>query len=91
MVVRRTVDDKREDLRRKREQAKQGGGQRRIEAQHKRGKLTARERIDTLLDEGSFEELDSFVTHRSTDFGLADQKYLGDAVVTGCQCDCEVH
>ncbi|MGH2543258.1 MAG: carboxyl transferase domain-containing protein, partial [Ardenticatenaceae bacterium] len=83
MVVRRTVDEKRDELRQKRGQAEQGGGQSRIEAQHKRGKLTARERIAALLDEGSFEELDAFVTHRSTDFGLAEQKYLGDAVVTG--------
>ncbi|MCI0439005.1 MAG: acyl-CoA carboxylase subunit beta [Chloroflexi bacterium] len=83
MVVRRTVDQKREELRKRREQARQGGGQQRIEAQHKRGKLTARERIAALLDGGSFEELDAFVTHRSTDFGLGDQKYPGDAVVTG--------
>ncbi len=83
MVVRRTVDQKREELRKRREQARQGGGQQRIEAQHKRGKLTARERIAALLDEGSFEELDAFVTHRASDFGLGDQKYPGDAVVTG--------
>ena len=66
-----------------REEASLGGGQRRIESQHSRGKLTARERIALLLDEGSFQELDTFVTHRATDFGLADQKHLGDAVVTG--------
>ena len=71
------------ELLRKRQESLEGGGQRRIEAQHKRGKLTARERLDLLLDEASFEELDPFVTHRSTNFGLADQKYLGDAVVTG--------
>ena len=82
MVIRRKVD-KREQLRRMREEAALGGGQRRIESQRKRGKLTARERISILLDEGSFQELDTFVTHRSTDFGLADQIYLGDAVVTG--------
>ena len=57
MVVRRTVDEKREELRQKREDASQGGGTRRIEAQHKRGKLSARERIAALLDEGSFEEI----------------------------------
>ena len=63
--------------------AEQGGGPERIEAQHERGKLSARERLDLLLDEGSFVELDRFVTHRSSDFGLADQKILGDGVVTG--------
>src|SRR5665811_1944046 len=63
--------------------AEQGGGPERLEAQHARGKLSARERIDLLLDSGSFVEMDRFVTHRSTDFGLADKKYLGDGVVTG--------
>ncbi|MDR1730216.1 MAG: acyl-CoA carboxylase subunit beta [Prevotellaceae bacterium] len=63
--------------------AKQGGGEKRIEAQHAKGKLTARERIDLLLDEGSFEELDMFVTHRCTNFGMEKEKYLGDGVVTG--------
>ncbi len=63
--------------------AKRGGGEKRIQAQHAKGKLTARERLDLLLDPGSFEELDPFVTHRVTDFGLAEQQYLGDAVVTG--------
>ena len=67
-----------------REQAHLGGGQRRIDSQHARGKLTARERIDLLLDPGSFQELDAFVTHRSTDFGLDKERYLGDGVVTGC-------
>ena len=66
-----------------REESLLGGGQRRIDAQHSRGKLTARERIDLLLDEGSFQELDTFVVHRATDFGLEDQHFLGDAVVTG--------
>ena len=70
-------------LEEKRERARLGGGERRIEAQHKRGKLTARERIDILLDPGSFEEWDMFVEHRSTDFGMADQKVPGDGVVTG--------
>ncbi len=83
MVVRRQVDRKRDELFRRREDAKLGGGQRRIEAQHKRGKLTARERISLLLDEGTFEEIDLFVVHRGTEFGLADQTYPGDAVVTG--------
>ena len=63
--------------------AKQGGGEKRIESQHKKGKLTARERIELLLDEGSFEEFDMFVTHRSHDFGLEKESYLGDGVVTG--------
>lgn len=66
-----------------REKAKLGGGEKRIEAQHRKGKLTARERIEILLDEGSFEEFDMFVTHRTEDFGLGDQKYLSDGVVTG--------
>jgi acetyl-CoA carboxylase carboxyltransferase component len=66
-----------------REQAKQGGGADRVEKQHAQGKLTARERIDLLLDSGSFRELDMFVTHRATDFGMEDKKYLGDSVVTG--------
>jgi propionyl-CoA carboxylase beta chain len=64
-------------------QAEQGGGPERIAQQHQKGKLSARERLDLLLDPGSFVELDRFVTHRCTDFGLADQKYLGDGVVTG--------
>ncbi len=82
MVIRRKPD-KRAELRRLREQSLLGGGERRIEAQHRRGKLTARERIDALLDAGTFQELDSFVAHRSTDASIADQRYLGDAVVTG--------
>src|SRR5579883_468478 len=65
------------------EQARLGGGQARIDAQHKRGKLTARERLAILLDEGTFEELDPLALHRSTNFNLAEQKYLGDSVVTG--------
>jgi methylmalonyl-CoA decarboxylase subunit alpha len=64
-------------------QAKLGGGEKRIEAQHQKGKLTARERIDLLLDEGSFEEYDMFVTHRCDNFGIGDTKFLGDGVVTG--------
>ncbi|MEN8119518.1 MAG: acyl-CoA carboxylase subunit beta [Bacteroidota bacterium] len=64
-------------------EALKGGGETRIEAQHKRGKLTARERIELLLDKGSFQELGMFVTHRSNDFGLEKQKFLGDGVVTG--------
>jgi propionyl-CoA carboxylase beta chain len=60
-----------------------GGGEARIAQQHARGKLTARERLELLLDEGTFEELDAFVTHRASDFGLDEQRYLGDGVVTG--------
>ena len=83
MVVRRKADDKREELQQLRERSRLGGGVRRIEAQHQRGKLTARERIALLLDEGTFEELDPFVQHKSTEFGLAEQRFPGDAVVTG--------
>jgi propionyl-CoA carboxylase beta chain len=68
----------------KREAAKLGGGQRRIDAQHGKGKLTARERVELLLDEGSFEEWDMFVEHRCTDFGMDQaEKIPGDGVVTG--------
>jgi propionyl-CoA carboxylase beta chain len=67
----------------KRAAAAAGGGQRRIDAQHAKGKLSARERIELLLDEGSFEEWDMFVEHRCTDFGMAEQKIPGDGVVTG--------
>ncbi|WP_297322403.1 acyl-CoA carboxylase subunit beta [uncultured Bartonella sp.] len=63
--------------------ARLGGGQQRIDAQHAKGKLTARERLDVLLDAGSFEEYDMFVNHRCTDFGMEKQKYAGDGVVTG--------
>ncbi len=69
-----------EELRR---QAEQGGGEARLEVQHKRGKMSARERLDLLLDEASFVEMDRFVTHRSSDFGLDKQRILGDGVVTG--------
>ena len=72
-----------EQLEKKREAARQGGGERRIEAQHAKGKLTARERLDLLLDAGSFEEWDMFVEHRCADFGMAAQKIPGDGVVTG--------
>ncbi|MGR3554697.1 acyl-CoA carboxylase subunit beta [Paracoccus sp. (in: a-proteobacteria)] len=72
-----------QELERRRSEARLGGGQRRIDAQHKRGKLTARERIELLVDEGSFEEFDMFVAHRSTDFGMQDDRPYGDGVVTG--------
>ena len=72
-----------EQLERKREAARLGGGAKRVEAQHKKGKLTARERIELLLDEGTFEEWDMFVEHRCTDFGMEANKIPGDGVVTG--------
>lgn len=67
----------------KREQALLGGGKKRIDAQHAKGKLTARERIDLLLDDGSFVESGAFMEHRCTDFNMEKEKYLGDSVVTG--------
>ena len=72
-----------EQLEQKRTAARLGGGQRRIDAQHAKGRLTARERIDVLLDGGSFEEWDMFVEHRCTDFGMDDNHIPGDGVVTG--------
>ena len=75
--------DKLDRLRALREEALLGGGAKRVEHQHRRGKLTARERLDLLLDEGSFHELDALVTHRASDFGMDDERYLGDGVVTG--------
>jgi acetyl-CoA carboxylase carboxyltransferase component len=70
-------------MRKLRAESLQGGGPRRVEQQHAKGKLTARERIDLLLDEGTFTELDAFVVHRANDFGLDEQRILGDSVVTG--------
>src|SRR5216117_1043128 len=78
-----TMQEKLELLRQRRAESERGGGTDRIATQHGKGKMTARERLDVLLDPGSFVELDRFVTHRATDFGLADQKVLGDGVVTG--------
>ncbi len=78
-----TIEDNIQNLLSKREEAKMGGGEKRIESQHNKGKLTARERIDLLLDEGSFEEFDMFVTHQTNAFGLEKQKFLTDGVVTG--------
>ncbi len=78
-----SMREKLEHLQELKAEAKLGGGQKRIENQHKKGKLTARERIDLLLDKGSFNELDMLVTHRSLDFGLDKQKFLGDGVITG--------
>jgi propionyl-CoA carboxylase beta chain len=77
------MDNKIERLNQKLAEARLGGGQARIDAQHKKGKLTARERVHFLLDAGSFEEIGALVAHRSTDFGMADQIVLGDGVVTG--------
>lgn len=75
--------EKIQELISKREEARLGGGTKAIEKQHAKGKYTARERIKMLLDEGSFEELDMFVTHRCTNFGMDKKHYLGDGVVTG--------
>ncbi|MGL5318431.1 MAG: acyl-CoA carboxylase subunit beta [Bacteroidales bacterium] len=75
--------EKVKELIKKREEARLGGGQKRIESQHKKGKYTARERIAMLLDEGSFEEFDMFVTHRCVNFGIENESYLGDGIVTG--------
>ncbi len=77
------IQDKIKELMEMRAKARLGGGEKRIESQHQKGKYTARERIDMLLDEGSFEEFDMFVSHRTVDFGLDKQVYLSDGVVTG--------
>ena len=78
-----SLDEKLRQLEELRREAELGGGEERLKAQHAKGKLSARERLDLLMDEGSFVELDRFVTHRSTEFGLDRQKILGDGVVTG--------
>ena len=83
MTVERKTDQKRENLETLREQSRLGGGEARIQQQHEKGKMTARERINLLLDQGTFAEIDPFVTHQATDFGMGDRKVLGDAVVTG--------
>ncbi|MCK5278735.1 MAG: methylmalonyl-CoA carboxyltransferase, partial [Cyclobacteriaceae bacterium] len=75
--------DKFQQLEEANSEALKGGGVHRIETQHKKGKLTARERLNLLLDKGSFNEIGKFVTHRSSEFGLDKEKYLGDGVVTG--------
>ena len=72
-----------QELRQKREEARLGGGQERIDRQHQKGKMTARERVQALLDPDSFREMDMFVTHRATGFGVENRKHLGDSVVTG--------
>jgi acetyl-CoA/propionyl-CoA carboxylase carboxyl transferase subunit len=78
-----TMDDKIEELRELREQARKGGGEDRIEAQHEKGKMTARERIDYFLDDGTFHEFDQLRTHRSHNFGMEEKQVKGDGVVTG--------
>lgn len=78
-----SFEQKIRELLEKREQAKLGGGEDKIASQHKKGKLTARERIDQLLDEGSFEEFDMFVTHRCNEFGIEGKRYYSDGVITG--------
>jgi acetyl-CoA carboxylase carboxyltransferase component len=78
-----TNHNKIKELRETKALSRLGGGQERMDAQHKRGRLTARERIDLLIDKGSFREIDAFVVHRTNDFGLEQQKYLGDSVITG--------
>jgi propionyl-CoA carboxylase beta chain len=83
MAVQKKTTENLEDLLRRKDAAKGAAGEPRVEQQHAKGKLTARERIALLLDPGTFEELDSFVTHRSVDFGTAEKKYPGDSVVTG--------
>ncbi len=77
------MQEKIDELLKKKSNAKKGGGEAKIKSQHDKGKLTARERIELLVDEGSFEEVDMFVKHRATDFGLNKQHYPGDGVVTG--------
>ncbi len=76
-------EEKIEKLHEMREQTRLGGGEKRVEQQHKKGKLTARERLDLLMDKGSFQEIDAFVTHQIHDFGLENNRPLGDGVVTG--------
>src|SRR5438034_11573426 len=77
------LEQKLQELKRRDQLAQEGGGKERRERQHKEGKMSARERIEFLLDEGTFEETDRFVTHRTNEFGLAEQKYYGDGFITG--------
>ena len=83
MAVERKMNEKLERLRNLREQSQMGGGPKRLQQQHDKGKLSARERLDILLDPDTFQEIDPFITHRATEFGMADKKTIGDAVVTG--------
>src|SRR5438034_11232817 len=77
------LEQKLQELKRRDQLADEGGGPERRERQHKEGKMSARERVEFLLDEGTFEETDRFVTHRANDFGLAERKYYGDGFITG--------
>src|SRR5690606_32570792 len=77
------MNNRTDDLARRRQDALLGGGEARIEQQHQKGKLTARERIQLLFDDGSFEEIGMLVMHRTTEFGMDTQKFYGDGVVTG--------
>src|SRR5476649_115179 len=77
------LEQKLEELKKRDRLAAEGGGEQRRERQHKEGKMSARERVEFLLDEGSFEETDRFVTHRAADFGMQEQKYYGDGFITG--------
>ena len=83
MQAERLIMNKLEKLKERSHQAEEGGGKARLAKRKPGGKMSARERISFLLDEGSFEEFDKFVVHRSQDFGLEEQQYLGDGVVTG--------
>ena len=76
-----TVNTILQQLEDRRTEARLGGGQKRIDSQHSKGKLTARERVEVLLDEGSFEEFDMFKSHRCTEFGMQDTKFAGDGVI----------
>src|SRR5271168_4954665 len=77
------LEQKLAELKKRNQLAEDGGGQRRREKQHTDGKMSARERIDFLLDDGTFEETDKLVTHRCNDFGMAEQKFYGDGFITG--------
>ena len=78
-----SIEKKIDELKKKKEEAKLGGGEKKIQKQHEKGKLTARERMDLLLDKGTFVELDMFALHHCTDFGMEKKKVPGDGVVTG--------
>src|SRR5436305_12414744 len=77
------LEQKLQELKRRDQLAQEGGGKERRERQHKEGKMSARERVEFLLDEGTLEETDRFVTHRTNEFGLSEQKYYGDGLITG--------
>src|SRR5436190_21861208 len=77
------LEQKLQELKRRDQLAEEGGGKERRERQHNEGKMSARERIEFLLDEGTFEETDRFVTHRANEFGMSERKYYGDVFITG--------